>query len=122
MDQVGWGQGRAYYFEHALKFLDQAGEWYLDEPTHTVYHKPRTGEDMATATVVAPTVETIMSVKGTGTSDQAGYLWFQGLTFAHSTYMRPSQYGFLDGQAGQYSLTAEANNNQTWAGRRPASA
>jgi hypothetical protein len=58
-------------------------------------------------------VETIVAVTGTSTSDQAGYLWFQGLTFAHSTYMRPSQYGFLDGQAGQYNLTATADNKQT---------
>jgi hypothetical protein len=113
MAQVGWGSGRAYYFENALEFLDQAGEWYLDETTSTVYYKPRTGEDMATATVIAPMVETIMGVNGTSTSSQASYLWFQGLTFAHSTYMRPSQYGFLDGQAGQYNLTADANNNQT---------
>jgi hypothetical protein len=113
MAQVGWGSGRAYYFENALEFLDQAGEWYLDETTSTIYYKPRTGEDMATATVIAPMVETIMSVNGTSTSSQASYLWFQGLTFAHSTYMRPSQYGFLDGQAGQYNLTADANNNQT---------
>jgi hypothetical protein len=119
MDQVGWGDGRAYYFENALEFLDQPGEWYLDEATSTVYYKPRTGEDMATATVVAPMVETIMSVKGTSTSDQASYLWFEGLTFAHSTFMRPSQSGFLDGQAGQYNLTAEANNDQT-VGRPPA--
>jgi hypothetical protein len=113
MAQVGWGSGRAYYFENALEFLDQAGEWYLDETTSTVYYKPRTGEDMTTATVIAPMVDTIMSVSGTSTSSQASYLWFQGLTFAHSTYMRPSQYGFLDGQAGQYNLTADANNNQT---------
>jgi hypothetical protein len=119
MAQVGWGSGRAYYFENALEFLDQAGEWYLDETTSTVYYKPRTGEDMTTATVIAPMVETIMSVNGTSTSSQASYLWFQGLTFAHSTYMRPSQSGFLDAQAGQYNLTADANNNQT-VGRPPA--
>ena len=119
MDQVGWGSGRAYYFENALEMLDQAGEWYLDETASTVYYKPRTGEDMATATVIVPMVETIMTVKGTSTSDQASYLWFEGLTFAHSTFMRPSEYGFLDGQAGQYNLTADASNNQT-VGRMPA--
>jgi len=60
-----------------------------------------------------------MAVQGTSTSDQAGYLWFEGLTFAHSTFMRPSQDGFLDAQAGQYNLTADANNDQT-VGRPPA--
>jgi hypothetical protein len=33
--------------------------------------------------------------------------------------LRPSQYGFLDAQAGQYNLTADADNNQT-VGRPPA--
>ncbi|MGD0837312.1 MAG: right-handed parallel beta-helix repeat-containing protein [Polyangia bacterium] len=117
--QVGWGSGRAYYFENAYEFLDQPGEWYLDETTNTVYYKPRSGEDMTSATVIAPMVETIMAVQGTSTSDQAGYLWFEGLTFAHSTFMLPSQQGYLDGQAGQYNLTAEANNDQT-VGRPPA--
>jgi hypothetical protein len=105
--------------ENALEMLDQAGEWYLDETAKTVYYKPRTGEDMATATVIAPMVETIMAVKGTSTSDQTSYLWFQGLTFAHSTFMRPSEHGFLDAQAGLYNLTAQANNKQT-IGRPPA--
>lgn len=119
MDQLGWGSGRAYYFENAKEFLDQPGEWYLDETTSTVYYKPRTGEDMAVATVIAPMVETIMGVNGTSATSQAGYLWFQGLTFAHSTYTRPSQYGFLDAQAGQFNLTSDANNKQT-VGRPPA--
>ena len=43
-----------YYFENAFEFLDQSGEWYLDEVADVLYYKPRSGEDMATATVVAP--------------------------------------------------------------------
>ncbi len=111
--QFGYFQHHVYYFENALELLDQPGEWYLDETANVLYYSPRTGEDMTTATVVAPMVETVLSVNGTSTDDQAGYLWFQGLTFAHSTYMRPSQDGFLDGQAGQYNLTATASNQQT---------
>ena len=102
-----------YYWENAFEFLDQPGEWYLDETANVLYYKPRSGEDMSTATVIAPMVETVVRVNGTSTSDQAGYIWFQGLTFAHSTYLRPSQYGFLDAQAGQYNLTAPTNNAQT---------
>jgi hypothetical protein len=117
--QFGGFTPHVYYFENAYEFLDQPGEWYLDETAQVLYYKPRVGEDMSTAMVVAPMVETIVAVAGTSTSDQAGYLWFQGLAFAHSTYMRPSQDGFLDGQAGQYSLTATADNKQT-VGRPPA--
>jgi len=117
--QFGGFTKHCYYFENALEFLDQPGEWYLDETKNVLYYKPRAGEDMSTATVVAPMVETLVSVAGNSTADQAGYLWFQGITFAHSTYMRPSQSGFLDGQAGQYNLTATTDNKQT-IGRPPA--
>ncbi|HET7540565.1 MAG TPA: right-handed parallel beta-helix repeat-containing protein [Polyangiaceae bacterium] len=112
-------QKHVYYFENALEFLDQPGEWYLDESSNVLYYKPRSGEDMTTATVVAPVLETVMSINGTSTSAQAGYLWFQGITFAHSTFMRPSQSGFCDAQAGQYNLTATSDNKQT-IGRPPA--
>jgi hypothetical protein len=118
LDMHNTGFARAFYFENALEMLDEAGEWYLDEVTSTVYYKPRAGEDMATATVVAPMVETIMGIRGRSTSETVSYLWFQGLTFAHSTFMRPSQYGFLDAHSGQYNLTAQANNSQT-VGRPP---
>jgi hypothetical protein len=112
--QLEWPSATKYFhFENAFEFLDQPGEWYLDETANVLYYKPRDGEDMTTATVVAPMVETLLSVNGTSTSDQAGYLWFEGLTFAHSTYLRPSEYGFLDGQAGQYNLSATADNQQT---------
>ena len=111
--QFGGFTKHCYYFENALEFLDQPGEWYLDEGKSVLSYKPRSGEDMSKATVVAPMVETVVSIAGTSTTSQAGYLWFQGITFAHATYMRPSQAGFLDGQAGQYNLTATTDNKQT---------
>jgi hypothetical protein len=113
LDQFGWGSGRAFYFENALELLDAPGEWYLDETTNVVYYEPRAGEDLTTASVVAPMLETVMSIAGTSTSEQVSYLRFEGLTFAHSNYLRPSQLGFLDSQAGQYNLTADADNHQT---------
>ena len=104
---------QAYYFENAFEFLDVPGEWYLNETTNTLYYEPRTGEDMATATVVAPMVETLISVMGTtADTSPAHHIWFQGLAFAHSTYLRPSNFGFLDGQAGQYNVSATAQNQQ----------
>jgi MYXO-CTERM domain-containing protein len=104
---------QAYYFENAFEFLDAPGEWYLNETTNTLYYQPRTGEDMTTATVVAPMVETLVSVMGTSAdTSPAHHIWFQGLAFAHSTYLRPSSFGFLDGQAGQYNVSATAQNQQ----------
>jgi hypothetical protein len=104
---------QAYYFENAFEFVDAPGEWYLDETTNTLYYEPRPGEDMATATVVVPMLETLVSVIGTSAdTSPAHHIWFQGLAFAHSTYLRPSSFGFLDGQAGQYNVSATAQNQQ----------
>jgi hypothetical protein len=107
------GKGQAFYFENALEFLDQPGEWYLDESTHILYYQPRQGETMATAQVTAPILETLLSVMGAdATTSAANHLQFQGLTFAHSTYLVPSTSGFLDNQAGQYNIAPTAGNNQ----------
>jgi hypothetical protein len=115
------GKGQAFYLENALEFLDQPGEWYLDESTHVLYYEPRAGENMTTATVTAPMVQTLVSVMGTdATTSPAHHLRFQGLTFAHSTYLLPSNSGFLDNQAGQYNVIPTQGNTQYVA--RPAAA
>lgn len=82
---------QAFYFENAYEFLDQPGEWYLDESANTLYYMPRTGETMASASVVVPMVETLIEVAGTSTSQTVDNLEFQGLVFAHTTFMRPSK-------------------------------
>jgi hypothetical protein len=110
------GKGQCLYFENALEFLDSPGEWYLNDSTHTLYYMPRTGENMASATVVAPILQTVLSVGGSSTTLQAGYLWFQGLAFAHSTYMRPSSAGLLDNQAGIFNV-APTQGNTLYFGR-----
>jgi hypothetical protein len=104
---------QSYFFENALELLDQPGEWYLDEAKKVLYYKPRPGEDLATAVVVVPTLETVVRIAGASTAQPAAYLWFQGLTFAHSTFMRPSDFGFLDEESGQYNLTATADSKLT---------
>lgn len=110
---------QAYYLENAMEFLDAAGEWYLDESTNTLYYMPRGGEDMTKALVVAPMVETLVKVAGKSTSNKVGHLAFQGIVFAHTTYMRPSRMGFLNAQAGQYSISSTLQNKQ-YVGRPPA--
>lgn len=101
---------QAFYFENAYEFLDQPGEWYLDESTNTLYYMPRTGEDMKTATVVAPALENLITVTGPSTSNTVGYLAFQGLAFAHTNFLRPSKSGLLDLQAGQFNTAAPGGN------------
>lgn len=95
---------QAFYLENSYDLIDAEGEWFLDEKTHTLYYKPRSGESMASANVVAPRINTLFSVLGKDTKTKVGYMAFEGLTFAHSNYTRPSEEGFLDLQAANFNV------------------
>lgn len=95
---------QCYYLENDMSLLDMAGEWYLDEDTNTLYYMPRDGEDMSTANVVAPNIETLIEVKGESTKDKVQNISFSGIVFAHTNYLRPSNEGFLNLQAGQFAV------------------
>ena len=112
-------RGPAWY-ENALELLDEPGEWYLD--THTseayniLYYMPRPWEDLATAYVTMPTLDNAVDIDGadgalvqiTGTfaddkhnevAAQVMNIHFDGITFADTTWMRPSAgYGVSDAQ------------------------
>ena len=100
---------QVFYLENSYDLLDAAGEWYLDEKNSVLYYKPRSGENMATANVVAPRINTLFSVLGKDTKNKVGYMSFEGLTFAHSNYTRPSEEGFLDLQAGNFNVDVLAD-------------
>lgn len=87
-----------FYLENALELLDRPGEWYLDRTTETVYYRPRPGEQRQTAEVIAPVLDTLLEVKGTLQSP-VHHLRFEGLTFAHGTWLRPSEEGITTLQA-----------------------
>lgn len=111
---------QAYYLENAYEFIDQPGEWYLDESTNTLYYKARSGESMATAHVAVPRINTLFSVLGKSSKSKVGYMSFEGLTFAHTNFLRPSEEGFLDLQAGMFSInvvdrgTLNSNEFMLW--------
>lgn len=84
-----------FYFENAYEFLNAEGEWYLDSSNHTLYYKPRNGENMSSIEVIAPTVETLVNIKGSSSSILTKYIQFQGITFQYSTWMKPSSMGYL---------------------------
>jgi hypothetical protein len=86
------------YLENALELLDEPGEWYFDRHEQTLYYRPRPGEDLTAAEVVAPALECILEVRGT-VPVPAHDVEFRSLTFAHATWLRPSRLGHPDVQA-----------------------
>lgn len=127
------GHNSAFYLTNAKELLDTEGEWYLDARASKVYYMPRKGENMAKAEVIVPAVETLLKVEGTP-DEPVHDVIFEGITFSHATWMRPSIYGHAPLQAGMYMIEAyklrpkmERPNgdhkldNQGWVGR-PAAA
>jgi hypothetical protein len=88
---------QAYHFENALELLDTPGEFYLNTTTNEVFYKPRTDENLATATVIAPRLETLVSIDG------ASYLRFDGVTFEYADWLKPATEGFVGLQAGAFN-------------------
>jgi hypothetical protein len=121
----------AFYLVNALQFLDEPGEWYLDEVHQKIYYWPRNGENMMTASVVAPYLETLVKVEGTIDAPVQN-IFFNGISFQHTGWLRPSYYGHVPHQSGMYMTEAyrlkpagtkekPGLDNQAWIGR-PAAA
>jgi hypothetical protein len=86
------------YVENALELLDEPGEWYLDRPAKTVYYMPHAGEDMTKVEVIAPAVEKLVELRGT-LDRPVHNVRFEGVTFAHGSWLLPSEIGLVDLQA-----------------------
>ena len=111
MDQPGWryatnkgassaGAAGPVWIENALELLDQPGEWYLNEETQILYYMPRVWEDMSSVTVSLPLLESwdkdrdgisgLMHIAGTDYDNMVHNIHFEGITFADTTWNRPS--------------------------------
>jgi hypothetical protein len=119
-----------FFLANAIQFLDSPGEWFEDLAAGKIYYWPRDGEDMTQVNVSAPVLETLVQIEGA--PDQAvTNVQFKGITFAHTTWLRPSEQGHVPLQAGMYMLDARKLSpkgtryapkldNVAWVGRPPA--
>jgi hypothetical protein len=89
------------YIENAYEFLDTAGEWYLDTSTGTLYYKPLSGQDMSTADVEVPKLQSLIGVGGTYASP-ATHIAFSGLQFSGTSWLDPTTGGYASQQTGAY--------------------
>ena len=119
-----------FFLANAPEFLDQPGEWFEDVARGKIYYWPRADEDMTRAQVFVPALETLVRIEGRPEAP-AGPIRFQGLTFAHTTWLRPSQSGHVPLQLGMFMLEAKKLSpkgtpyhpkldNVAWVGRPPA--
>ncbi len=105
----------AYYFTNAIQLLNRPGEWYEDMDAGKVYYWPRKGEDLNKAEVVVPFLETLVSIEGSPDLPVAN-ITFKGISFAHTTWLRPSGKGHVPVQAGWSIIDAYRLMNPTLEG------
>ena len=97
---IGEEKGNSSFcLTNALELLDQLGEWFQEYPSGTIYYYPRSGEDMETAEVIIPVLETLMIADGT-LERPIRHIHLEGITFAHTSWMRPSYQGHVTLQGG----------------------
>jgi len=64
--------------------MTKPGQWYLDRTAGKVVYQPLPGEDIADSPVFAPTIESIIQIKGTR-NKPAGNITIRGLTLSVTT-------------------------------------
>ena len=86
--------------QNAYELLGSPGEWYLDRGSGYLYTKPRSGEDMRNAEVIAPALQDMIITEG------AHDIEFRNLTFAHSTWAGPDNGndGYVGLQSGYHKV------------------
>jgi hypothetical protein len=93
----GWGaaftNSGSHTIYNARELMNGPGQFYFDKTAQTLYYYPRQGEDMSTATVEAPVLETLIALDGTATDAHVKNITFQGLTFANTDYALPEVAG-----------------------------
>jgi len=98
--------------ENAFEQLDKPGQWYLDTSVHRIYYLPTAGQNLASADVEAPVLQSLVNGNGTVQSPVHD-LTFTGITFAYQTWLRPSgDDGYSDMQSGHTLTGANAYAQQ----------
>ena len=113
-DYIQPSPGRWCVFENAPEMLDQPGEWYLDRHAGVLTYRPRPGEDMTKAEVVAPRLIQLVLVHGEP-GRPVHNLHFRGLAFEHTDWPIPPG-GYQGIQACHFSTAGPAatDPNLAW--------
>jgi len=73
---------KSFVIRNAYELLDSPGEFYFDRKTKSLYYYSD-GEDMANATVIAPTAKGLIHIKGQSNELRVKNIQFEGITFSY---------------------------------------
>ncbi|MBC7959478.1 MAG: right-handed parallel beta-helix repeat-containing protein [Vallitaleaceae bacterium] len=90
--------GSPSYIENAYELLKEPGEWYFKRDTRKLYYIPRLGEDIEQVEAIIPVIEKLIELRGT-LDKPVHNIQFNGITFGHTTFLRPGMSGHAEVQA-----------------------
>ena len=94
-----WGGSVRYFVENVPEALDAPGEWYLDRKTGTFAYIALPGEDVASATVVAPVAGQLILFQGRPAQGQfVSHVRLENLRLVYTGWEVPPE-GHAAGQA-----------------------
>ncbi|KAH8726643.1 hypothetical protein GQ44DRAFT_650416 [Phaeosphaeriaceae sp. PMI808] len=106
------------WVQNALGLLSEGGQFFVDSAAGKVYYKPLNGENLSSVDAYLGVLETLVSVSGTYGSP-AENIQFQNISFAHSTWMRPSELGYVDQQTGGHMCENKTYTSSNFESARP---
>lgn len=88
---LGWGTAYSTGTENTVtnvfEWLNEEGQFYFDQEGSMLYYIPKNGEDINTAEVVVPELDTIVEMRGDeALSSYVSNIVFDGLEFAYSDW------------------------------------
>ena len=93
-----WKKNTPFVLENFRAALDEPGEWFLARDG-TLSYKPRPGEDMGRAEVIAPVASKFIVIQGEPAAQRlVSHVTFKGLAFHHAQWVTPPA-GFEAAQA-----------------------
>ena len=97
--------GMSVFLEHALEFVTQPGQWYLDSGKGILYYKTNADENPNQSGIIAPVAEQLIVVKGSPDKPVQN-LHFSGIEFAHTVFNMP-KIGYAGIQACYYGTAVQ---------------
>jgi len=94
-----------FYITGHKNLLDAEREFFYDERRGKLYYIPGKDEDMTTAEVIVPALESLVIADGS-LDNNVRNINFKNITFEHTTWTRPALYGHVPLQACMYLTDA----------------
>jgi len=111
----GWPKNTRFQLENFRTALDAPGEWFLSRDG-TLSYMPLPGEDMSSATVVAPVIKKLIVFQGQGENGRfIEHIKLKGLIFEHNQELLPTT-GYAPYQAAyvtEAAIMADGARNVT---------